>query len=70
MSIERPKIFKSTRNPGVTMTAEEIQKSIDKYNLELMDLDNQIYSLKARQDKIKLLQNALITLLDLHASSS
>lgn len=52
------------------MTKEEITQEIEKYNFELMDLDNKIYTLKARQDKVKLLQDALQILLSLHVSPS
>lgn len=51
------------------MTNEEIEKSIEKYNLELMALDDQIYTLKARQNKIKLLQNALVSIQELTNAS-
>jgi hypothetical protein len=69
MPTTRSKISEYPRNPGVVMTNEEIEKSIEKYNLELMALDDQIYTLKARQIKIKLLQNALVSIQELTNAS-
>lgn len=65
MPTERPKISEYPRTQGVIMTREEVEKSLEKYNFELMDLDDQIHTLKTRQNKVKLLQNALQAILEL-----